>query len=32
LIGAHYDAVPGSLGAHDNGSALAVLLELAEAF
>jgi Zn-dependent M28 family amino/carboxypeptidase len=32
LIGAHYDAVPGSPGADDNGSALAVLLELAEAF
>jgi Zn-dependent M28 family amino/carboxypeptidase len=32
LVGAHYDAVPGSPGADDNGSALAVLLELARAF
>jgi Zn-dependent M28 family amino/carboxypeptidase len=32
LIGAPYDPVPGSPGADDNGSALAVLLELAEAF
>jgi len=32
LIGAHYDAVPRSPGADDNGSALAVLLELASAF
>jgi aminopeptidase YwaD len=32
LIGAHYDAVPGSPGADDNGSALAVLLEIARAF
>src|SRR5215203_736977 len=32
LIGAHYDAVPGSPGADDNASALAVLLELARAF
>jgi Zn-dependent M28 family amino/carboxypeptidase len=32
LVGAHYDAVPGSPGADDNGSALAVLLELAWAF
>ncbi len=32
LIGAHYDAVPGSPGADDNGTALAVLLELAAAF
>jgi Zn-dependent M28 family amino/carboxypeptidase len=32
LIGAHYDAVPGSPGADDNGTALAVLLELARAF
>ena len=31
-MGAHYDAVPGSPGADDNGSALAVLLELARAF
>jgi aminopeptidase YwaD len=29
LVGAHFDAVPGSPGADDNGSALAVLLELA---
>src|SRR5215207_4554488 len=32
LIGAHYDAVPGSPGADDNASALAVLIELARAF
>jgi aminopeptidase YwaD len=32
LVGAHYDAVPGSPGADDNGSAVAVLLELARAF
>lgn len=32
LIGAHYDAVPGSPGADDNGSGLAVLLELARFF
>ena len=32
LVGAHFDAVPGSPGADDNGSALAVLLELARAF
>ncbi|QRM36117.1 M28 family peptidase (plasmid) [Microvirga sp. VF16] len=32
LVGAHYDAVPGSPGADDNGSALAVLLEMASAF
>src|SRR5262245_58525490 len=32
LVGAHYDGVPGSFGADDNGSALAVLLELAPAF
>ena len=32
LVGAHYDAVPGSPGADDNGTALAVLLELARAF
>ena len=30
LIGAHYDTVPGSLGADDNTSGLAVLLVLAE--
>ncbi|MDX2216182.1 MAG: M28 family peptidase [Oculatellaceae cyanobacterium bins.114] len=29
LIGAHYDAVPGSLGADDNASGVAALLELA---
>lgn len=29
LIGAHYDTVPGSPGADDNGSAVAALLELA---
>ncbi|HEX2135603.1 MAG TPA: M28 family peptidase [Microvirga sp.] len=32
LVGAHYDAVPTSPGADDNGSALAVLLELAWIF
>jgi Zn-dependent M28 family amino/carboxypeptidase len=32
LIGAHYDAVPGSPGADDNGTAVAVLLELARVF
>ncbi|NJK48310.1 M20/M25/M40 family metallo-hydrolase [Candidatus Gracilibacteria bacterium] len=32
LIGAHYDAVPGTTGADDNASGVAVLLELARAF
>ena len=32
LVGAHYDTVPGSLGADDNTSGLAVLLVLAELF
>ena len=32
LVGAHYDGVPGSPGADDNGSAIAVLLELASEF
>jgi len=32
LIGAHYDAVPGTPGADDNASGVAVLLELAQAF
>ncbi len=32
LIGAHYDAVPGTPGADDNGTAVAVLLELASVF
>ena len=32
LLGAHYDAVPGSPGADDNGTALAVLLEFARVF
>jgi aminopeptidase YwaD len=32
LIGAHYDGVPGSPGADDNATAIAVLLELAHAF
>ncbi|RMH76494.1 MAG: M28 family peptidase [Cyanobacteria bacterium J007] len=32
LIGAHYDAVPGSPGADDNATGLAVLLELARFF
>jgi Zn-dependent M28 family amino/carboxypeptidase len=31
IIGAHYDSVPGSPGADDNASAVAALLELAEA-
>ncbi|KAM3098171.1 M28 family peptidase [Phormidesmis sp. 146-12] len=32
LIGAHYDTFPGSLGADDNATGVAVLLELARAF
>lgn len=32
LIGAHYDAVPGTPGADDNASGVAVLLELARTF
>jgi Zn-dependent M28 family amino/carboxypeptidase len=32
LVGAHYDTVPGSPGADDNASGLAVLLELARHF
>jgi Zn-dependent M28 family amino/carboxypeptidase len=32
LIGAHYDAVPGSSGADDNATGVAVLLELARSF
>jgi len=32
LIGAHYDGVPGSPAADDNGTGVAVLLELANAF
>jgi Zn-dependent M28 family amino/carboxypeptidase len=32
LIGAHYDAVPGTPGADDNASGVAVLLELAQTF
>ncbi|HEY9749789.1 MAG TPA: M20/M25/M40 family metallo-hydrolase [Allocoleopsis sp.] len=32
LVGAHYDAVPGSPGADDNATGVAVLLELARAF
>jgi Zn-dependent M28 family amino/carboxypeptidase len=32
LIGGHYDTVPGSPGADDNGTGLAVLLELARFF
>jgi Zn-dependent M28 family amino/carboxypeptidase len=32
LIGAHYDAVPGTPGADDNASGVAVLLELARLF
>lgn len=31
LVGAHYDAVPGTQGADDNATGVAVLLELAEA-
>lgn len=32
LIAAHYDAVPGTIGADDNATGVAVLLELAEKF
>lgn len=32
LIGAHYDAVPGTPGADDNATGVAVLLEMAKAF
>jgi Zn-dependent M28 family amino/carboxypeptidase len=32
LIGAHYDAVPGSPGADDNATGVAALLEMAKAF
>ena len=32
LIGAHYDAIPGTPGADDNATGVAVLLELARAF
>jgi Zn-dependent M28 family amino/carboxypeptidase len=32
LVGAHYDAVPGSPGADDNASGVAVLLEMARCF
>lgn len=32
VIGAHYDTVPGSPGANDNGSGVAALLELARLF
>jgi Zn-dependent M28 family amino/carboxypeptidase len=32
LIGAHYDAAPGTLGADDNATGVAALLELARAF
>lgn len=32
LIGAHYDAVPGTLGADDNATGVAVLLEIAQIF
>ena len=32
LIGAHYDAVPGTPGADDNATGVAVLLELAAVF
>jgi hypothetical protein len=32
VVGAHYDSVPGSPGANDNASGVAVLLELSRAF
>jgi hypothetical protein len=32
IVGAHYDTVPGSPGANDNGSAVAALLELSRLF
>ena len=32
LLGAHYDTVPGSPGANDNGSGVAALLEIARLF
>ncbi|MEM7579601.1 MAG: M28 family peptidase [Mastigocoleus sp.] len=32
LIGAHYDAIPGTVGADDNATGVAVLLELARIF
>jgi len=32
IVGAHYDSAPGTLGADDNASAVAVLLELARLF
>ena len=32
LIGAHYDTVPGSPGANDNGSGVAALIEIARGF
>jgi hypothetical protein len=32
VVGAHYDTVPGSPGANDNGSAVAALLELSRLF
>ena len=32
LVGAHYDAVPGTPGADDNATGVAVLLEMAEVF
>ena len=32
VIGAHYDTVPGSPGADDNATGVAVLLEMARAF
>ncbi|MEO8610175.1 MAG: M28 family peptidase [Chloroflexota bacterium] len=32
VLGAHYDSVPGSTGANDNGAAVCILLEMIEAF
>ena len=32
VVGAHYDTVPGSQGANDNGSGIAALISLARAF
>jgi aminopeptidase YwaD len=32
LVGAHYDTVPGTVGADDNATGVAVLLEMAKAF
>jgi len=32
IVGAHYDAVPGAVGANDNGTGVAAILELADRF